>query len=136
MPQTLYRTALDGEKVPIAWHLRPGDWAIDMERFGPQLAIMMQGILKLHARNDAHAKRIGRYLVYQFRVRAAEQSWRQPYRVETLLKGAGVDVDRKNPARFRQRVEAALDTLGSTVGLHRASSSCPRKRSPDSTRNG
>lgn len=52
----------------------PGDWTIDMERFGPQLAIMMQGILKLHARNDAHAKRIGRYLVYQFRVRAAEQS--------------------------------------------------------------
>ncbi len=24
-----HETALDGEKVPIAWHLRPGDWAIE-----------------------------------------------------------------------------------------------------------
>ncbi len=115
--QTLYRKAFDGEQVPIAWHLRPGDWAIEMERFTPQLATMMQGILKLHARRDAHAKRIGRYLVYQYRVRATQKSWAQPYRIETLLAGAGIEVDRGNPGRFRQRIESALATLANSVEM-------------------
>jgi len=112
-----HETALDGEKVPIAWHLRPGDWAIDMERFGPQLAIMMQGILKLHARNDAHAKRIGRYLVYQYRIRAHQKTWAQPYRIETLLTGAGIEPDPDHARRFRERIESALDTLANTVEM-------------------
>jgi len=115
--QTIYRNSLDGEQVPIAWHLRPGDWAIEMERFTPQLATMMQGILKLHARKDAHAKRIGRYLVYQYRVRATQKTWAQPYRIETLLDGAGIEADRKNPRRFRERIEGAFDTLANTVEM-------------------
>lgn len=118
IPQTLYRTSLDGRKTPIAWHLRPGDWAIEMERFTPQLATMMQGILKLHARRDAHAKRIGRYLGSQYRIRANQKTWAQPYRIETLLDGAGVEVDRGHPDRFRQRIEAALNLLTNPVDMH------------------
>lgn len=109
--ETLYEVTLTGERVPIAWQLRPGNWARELERFTPQYAVMMQGILKLHARRDANAKRIGRYLVYQYRIRAHERSWAQPYRVCDLLTGAGIEIDRSNPGRFRKRIEAALDIL-------------------------
>lgn len=115
--ETLYRTTVDGQKTPIAWNLRPGGWSRDMDRFTPQLATMMQGILKLHAKNDAHAKRIGRYLVSQYRIRAYEKSWAQPHRIKNLLSGAGIEADRKNPKRFRERIEAALDTLSNPVAM-------------------
>lgn len=116
--QTVYRTSSTGERIPIAWHLRPGDWAIELERFAPQLATMMQGILKLHARRDANAKRIGRYLVYQYRIRAHQKTWTQPSQIATLLAGAGVEIDRKNPARFRRNVEAALNVLANAEEMH------------------
>lgn len=116
--QTLYRTSLGGERIPIAWHLRPGDWAMELEKFTPQLATMMQGILQLHARRDANAKRIGRFLVHQYRVRARQKTWDQPYRIETMLAGAGIEVDRKNPGRLRRVVEAALNVLASSDEMH------------------
>jgi hypothetical protein len=72
---------------------------------------MMQGILRLHAKNDRNAKRLGRFLVFQYRIRANQRSWSQPYRVADLLSGAGVSIDRKNPGRFRERIESALNVL-------------------------
>lgn len=109
--ETLYEQSLTGERVPIAWQLRPGNWARELEQFTPQYAFMMQGILKLHARRDANAKRIGRFLIYQYRVRAHERSWSQPYRICDLLAGAGIEIDRDNPKRFRGRIETALNIL-------------------------
>ncbi len=109
--ETLYEQSLTGERIPIAWQLRPGNWARELEQFTPQYAFMMQGILKLHARRDANAKRIGRYLIYQYRVRAHERSWAQPYRISDLLASAGIEVDRGNAGRFRGRIETALDIL-------------------------
>jgi hypothetical protein len=109
--ETLYEQSLAGERIPIAWQLRPGNWARELEQFTPQYAFMMQGILKLHARRDANAKRIGRYLIYQYRVRARERSWAQPYRICDLLASAGIEVDRGNAGRFRGRIETALNIL-------------------------
>lgn len=115
--ETLYRTTLSGERIPIAWNLRPGNWARELEQFTPQFAMMMQGILRLRARPDAHAKRIGRYLIGQYRIRANERSWKQPYRIRTLLEGAGIDIPERNGARFRGRIEAAFDVLSNPESM-------------------
>lgn len=58
-----------------------------------------------------HAFSIGNHLSEQYRIRANQRSWQQPYRILSLLEGAEIEIDRKNPGRFRKRIEAALDVL-------------------------
>ncbi len=102
---------LSDEQTPVAWYVRPGDWAAELAALPEQYAICMQSILRLHPHHDRHAKRIGRHLGWQFRVRANERSWAQPNRVRAMLTNAGVEIDRKNAGRFRRRIEEALDHL-------------------------
>jgi len=79
---------------------------------------MMRGILRLHAKNDKNAKRIGRYLaLYQYPIRARHGTWKQPYSVRKLLNEAGVPIDAKNPTRFSGRIEEALDVLANPVSM-------------------
>ena len=56
-------------------------------------------------------KRLARYLSYQWRCRAHNGDYLQPFRVATLLDAAGAELDRRDPARTRARLEKALDTL-------------------------
>lgn len=104
---------LDGTERPIAWYLRAGDWAAELERYGLQYAVTTKALLQLHPQNDRHAFDLGNHLTEQYRIRANQQNWSQPYRVCTILEGAEIEVDRKNPGRFRKRIEAALDVLTS-----------------------
>jgi len=108
---------LDGEERPVAWYLRAGDWAAELERFGLQYAVMTKALLQLNTQNDRHAFNLGNFLTEQYRIRANEQSWKQPYRVRTLLDGAEIEVDHKHAGRFRKRIEAALDVLGNPVTM-------------------
>ncbi|MEM8931543.1 MAG: helix-turn-helix transcriptional regulator, partial [Acidobacteriota bacterium] len=55
-------------------------------------------------------KRLIRYLSWQWRIRAGEGHYLQPYRVETLLTAADLEIGDR-PARTRERFEAALDRL-------------------------
>lgn len=102
---------LSTEQTPVAWYVRPGDWSAPLANMPPQYALTMQSILRLHSHRDRHAKRIGRYLTWQYRVRAAQRTWGQPYHLGRLLDQSGVEVDRKNPGRFKERLEAALNVL-------------------------
>lgn len=94
---------------------RAGDWAAELERFGPQYAVTTKALLQLHTQNDKHAFNLGMALAEQYRIRANQRSWKQPYRVTRLLADAEIEVDRKNPGRFRKRIEAALDVLSNRV---------------------
>ncbi len=105
------------EERPVAWYLRAGDWAAELERFGLQYAVMTKALLQLNTQNDMHAFSLGNALTEQYRIRAHERSWQQPYRVSKLLADAEIDVDRKNPRRFRKRIEAALDVLSNPVDM-------------------
>ncbi len=106
-----------GEERPVAWYLRPGDWAAELERFAPQFAVTTKALLQLNTQNDMHAFNLGNHLTEQYRIRANQQSWTQPYRVCKLLEGAEIEVDRKHAGRFRQRIEAALDVLANPVDM-------------------
>jgi DNA-binding XRE family transcriptional regulator len=50
-------------------------------------------------------------LSYQWRCRAHNGDYLQPYRVATLLAAIGVTVDRRHPGRTRARLERCLETL-------------------------
>jgi hypothetical protein len=108
---TVRRKNLSGEETPIAWYLRPGDWATELEQLPEFHAITVRALMQLNTQNDQHALRLGYFLEEDYRIRAHQRSWTQPYRMSTLLAGAEIAVDRKNPGRFRQRIEAALDVL-------------------------
>ncbi|MGI8404200.1 MAG: hypothetical protein ACR2OE_05455 [Thermomicrobiales bacterium] len=109
--ETIEEVSLDGEKIPLAWNLRPGNWTRALEGFTPQYALMMQGILKLHGKRDRNAKRIGRYLIAQYRIRAYYKNWGQGYDVRTILEGAGIEIPTRNKPQFKQSIEKAFDTL-------------------------
>jgi hypothetical protein len=116
--QTIMQKGMPGsEERPVAWYLRAGDWAAELERFGLQYAVMTKALLQLNTQNDMHAFHLGNVLTEQYRIRANQQSWKQPYRVCKLLADAEIDVDRKNPGRFRKRIEAALDVLSNPVDM-------------------
>lgn len=106
-----------GEERTLAWYLRLGDWSAELERITPQFAVTTRALLQLHTQNDAHAFNLGNCLSEQYRIRASQRSWQQPYRVRTLLADAEIELDRKNPGRFRKRIEAALDVLADPVAM-------------------
>jgi hypothetical protein len=115
--QYVKRPRLDGSEEEIGWYLRPGDWAATMQDLSPQYAVTTQALFQLHSRRDYMAKRIGRYLLQQFRYRASKGTYTQPFYIETILEGARIDIttsDRKNPGRFRERIEGSLQTLTKT----------------------
>lgn len=97
--------------------MRPGDWAAELDRFGPQFAVTTKALLQLNTQNDMHAFSIGNHLTEEYRIRANQRSWKQPYRMAKLLEGAEIEIDRKNPGRFRKRIEAALDVLSNPIDM-------------------
>lgn len=117
---TVKRRALNGHEVPVGWYLRPGDWAVELEKLSPKYGIMYRSILRLNTQNDVNAWRIANTLIEEYRIRAREQNWTQPYRVETLLAGACIEIDRKHAKRFRDRIEAALDVLANPDAMEGA----------------
>jgi hypothetical protein len=118
--QTLRRPGLEpadhtGELIGAAWAVNLGPWAAAMDSLDPKFAHMMRGIVQLHARNDRFAKRIGRYLIWQYRIKGTKpRAWQQPYIVEHLLQAARIPIDRHRPGEFRAAIERALDILASS----------------------
>jgi len=108
----------ESEERPIAWYLRPGDWAAELDRFGPQFAVATRALLQLNPQNEMHAFKLGCMLEEEYRIRANQRSWKQPYRVCKLLEGAEIEVDRKHAGRFRERIEAAFDVLSNPVTMN------------------
>lgn len=56
-------------------------------------------------------KRLTRYLSWQWRIRNGTGNYLQPYEVSTLLKAADMTISKSDPARTKDRLEKALETL-------------------------
>lgn len=112
--ETLTQVHTSGEKYVVAWNLRPGNWARELESVSKQYAVTMQGILKLHGRRDKNAKRIGRYLLSQYRILANKRRAPLVRKVRTILEQSGIELPTRNQTRFRDQITRALDTLADT----------------------
>lgn len=105
------------ETLYTRFYYRPGDWAYVFMQDGRgagELARMMQAVLAYDSKRDRYPKRMGRYLTWQFRLRAFARTWHQPYTMKALLDDAGLSPkqsDYDNPQRFRRAIEQALNDL-------------------------
>ncbi len=105
-------TPLPGTQESAGFSYRLGPWAQGSlgADGSTQLAEMNQTIIQYHAKNQRCQKRIGRYLVWIFRIQRGGQN----FEIRKLLAQSGIDVtasNRKNPGRFRDDIEKALNDL-------------------------
>lgn len=109
--QWVTQPRLDGTEKYIACYVRPGDWAAEMQDMAPQFAITMRSVLQLNNKNQHLPKQLALYILEQFKIRSSYGTFTNPFYVETLLEGACIPIDKKNPGRFRSRIEGAWDAL-------------------------
>lgn len=77
----------------------------------PEYALMTKKALGYDPYRQVPEKRLTRYLSWQWRIRQNSGNYLQPFTVETLLKSAGLEIDKRNPDRTKNRLEKAFDTL-------------------------
>ena len=106
------QTRLDGGFDVHKFLFRPGSVFAHF-LFGPgrQTALLAIQALRYDPYRQTWEKRLARYLSYQWRCKAHEGRYWQPFRVATLLEAVGAILDHRDPARTRAHLEKTLDTL-------------------------
>ena len=106
------QTRLDGGFDLHKFLFRPGKVFAHF-LFGPgrQTALLAVQALRYDPYRQTWEKRLARYLSYQWRCKAHEGRYWQPFRVATLLAAVGAELDQRKPSRTRERLEKALETL-------------------------
>lgn len=81
--------------------------------FGPgrQTALLSAQAIQYDPLRQKWEKRLARYLSWQWRIQANRADFSRPYRVETLLKAVGDEINVQRPQLVRDRLEKALDRL-------------------------
>lgn len=102
---------LDGGKLPVAWHYRPGRWIEPfLEAPNRQVAILLQKALMYDPYRRLWEKRLARYFTFHLRIGARTPT---PLRrkIGGIMEELSLPIDQRNPERTRQRFEAALHRL-------------------------
>ena len=95
------------------WHLKLGNWATMIPEHLHQTAMMARQVLRYHAKDQKHEKRLGRYLTMLYRVNAHRHGGCVKVSMGVLLEHAGIPLDHDNPGRTRDAIESALNQLRS-----------------------
>lgn len=103
---------LDGSLEVDSIRFLPGP-AFMLYLWGPgrQTAVIDAKILRYDPYRQEPEKLLGRYLSWLWKVRATKGAYSEPLRVSTLLKESRLQLNTKEPARTRDRMEKTLDTL-------------------------
>jgi DNA-binding XRE family transcriptional regulator len=103
---------LDGSLDVQRFIFRPGKVFASF-LFGPgrQTALLSAKALAYDPYRQTWEKRLARYLSYQWRCRAHSGNYMQTFKVKALLDAVGEQGNPRYPARLRERLEKALDTL-------------------------
>lgn len=103
---------LDGHIEVERFRFVPGEiFARFLLGAGRQWALLSAKALAYNPYTQTWEKRLARYLSWQWRIRAKDETYFQPYRVETLLGRAGEELNQSRPRRTQERLEKALDQL-------------------------
>lgn len=78
---------------------------------GRQTALLAHKALQYDPYRQEPEKKLTYYLSWQWRIRAREANYDQPFGVQRLLDEAGVEMSVNDPARTKDRLEKALDQL-------------------------
>jgi hypothetical protein len=105
-----------GTGTPYAFLVKPGDATWSFYAESTYLTDYFMALARLDVSRsvvERMAYLIGRYLLHQWRIREAHQSFDQPFKVATMLEQARIEKE-ANPSsysRFRENFDAALDHL-------------------------
>lgn len=103
---------MDGYMDVEQFIYRPGDiFAKFLYGPGRQTAMLSAQAIQYDSYRQKWEKRLARYLSWQWRIQANRADYGRPYRVETLLKAIGEEINRQRPLFVRERLERALDRL-------------------------
>jgi hypothetical protein len=80
---------------------------------GKQIALLSQQALRYHPITQAVEKRLTRYFSWQWRIKASNADYLQSYKIQTLLRSAGMQINRRFPLRTKERLEKCLEQLQS-----------------------
>ncbi len=78
---------------------------------GRQTAMLSAKAIHYDRYRQKWEKRLARYFSWQWRIQSGRGDYSRPYRVDTLLKAVGEEIDPRRPADTRNRLEKALDRL-------------------------
>lgn len=102
----------DGRQEVMGYHCRPGlPIALGLHGPGRQAARLARIALQMDPYREKYEKRLLRYFAYLWRVRQASGDYNKGVKVGTILEEIGLEVEKKNPARTKERLENALDRL-------------------------
>lgn len=81
--------------------------------FGPgrQTAMLSAKAIQYDRYRQRWEKRLARYFSWQWRIQSKRGDYSRPYRVDTLIKASGEELDLRRPSETRNRLEKALDRL-------------------------
>ncbi len=100
----------DGSIDSFAWRVRPGDmFAKFLFGVGRQTALLSQKALNYDPYRQKWEKRLTRYFAYLWRVSLSRT--KEGLLVKTLIKNAGMEIDKSRPKRTLDRLEDALNRL-------------------------
>jgi len=101
-----------GVPEPFSFKIAPGDWAQHfLGRRNRFVATLLREVLRYDPDKQRLPMRLGIYLASQWRNRAKDKNYEQPFLVKTLLAGACISLPTSNFQRFREQFEQALDWL-------------------------
>jgi hypothetical protein len=100
-----------GHELWHPWLVKIGDWIGVVPELQYQTAVMARQVLRYHAKEQKHEKRLGRYLTVLYRINAHRHGGRVKVSMGVLLEQAGIPLDRDNPGRTRGAIESALNQL-------------------------
>lgn len=106
---------LDGYAQPVGFTFRPGEvFGHFLTEPGRQVMLQSAQALRYHETQQIWEKRLARELPFHWRVDAHKPlHYLQPLRVHRLLRMVNTDLEGWKPYRIRERLEKALNTLGS-----------------------
>lgn len=100
-----------GNECWQAFRLKIGDWATMIPEHRYQIAVLSRQVLRYHAREQRHEKRLGRYLTLLYRINAHKNEGQVKVSMGVLLERAGIIPDLDHPGRTQEAVESALKQL-------------------------
>ena len=107
-----YAVDFEGEAHFLAASVMPGKWAEEYWQRGLKwTGHLARQALSYDPYRQAPEKGLAKYFAFQFAFDQTGNAKTLPRHVETLLEGAAISQDSRNPERTRRRFEKALDLL-------------------------
>jgi len=86
--------------------------------FGRQTALFPLKALQYNPVQEEWEKKLIRYFTWRWRTQARKENYQNPYKISSLFRSIGKEINKRTPSRTRERFEQALDKLQEDHLIH------------------